>query len=84
MSIKAWDVRECNKVQGALEEAFAYDGPALVAVHTDPDALAMPPDVTFEQVKGFATTMGKLILNGRAAEMVDTAKSDMKYLRELL
>lgn len=84
MGIKAWDISESTDVQTDLKEAFANEGPTLINIHTDPDALAMPPNVKFDQVKGFAKTMGKLMLNGRAAEIVDTAKADMKYLRELL
>ncbi len=83
MNIKAWNVDECNNVKGTLEEAFAHDGPALVNIFTDPDALAMPPKVTFDQVKGFAETMGKLMLNGQSAEVIDSAKSNIKYLKEL-
>lgn len=84
MKVKAWSIHESTNLKEKLKAAFAHDGPAVIAIHTDPDALAMPPKLEFKQVKGFAKTMGKLILNGRTAEMVDTAKSDMKYLRELL
>jgi len=83
MNIKAWNVDECNNVKGTLQEAFAHDGPALVNIFTDPDALAMPPKVEFEQIKGFAESMGKLMLNGHSAEVIDTAKSNFKYLKEL-
>jgi len=84
MKVKAWDIHESSNLKEKLRAAFEHDGPAVIAIHTDPDALAMPPKLEFKQIKGFAKTMGKLILNGRTAEMVDTAKSDMKYLRELL
>lgn len=83
MDIKAWNVEACQKVKGVLQEAFAHEGPALINIFTDPDALAMPPKVTFDQVKGFATSMGKLMLNGQVADVIHTAKSNMKYLKEL-
>ncbi|WP_417885523.1 thiamine pyrophosphate-dependent enzyme [Zunongwangia sp.] len=83
MNIHSWVVKEPENVQKALTEAFAHTGPAVVNIFTDPDALAMPPEIKFDQVKGFATTMGKLMLNGKTAEIIDTAKSDMKYLKEL-
>src|SRR5690554_454658 len=70
-------------VKSVLEEAFAHDGPAVINVFTDPDALAMPPKVEFEQIKGFATSMGKLMLNGQTADAINTAKSNIKYLKEL-
>lgn len=83
MDIKAWNVEACQNVKSTLQEAFAHDGPALVNIYTDPDALAMPPKVEFDQMKGFATSMGKLMLNGQAADAIDTAKSNIKYLKEL-
>ncbi len=83
MNIKSWAVKKPNELSSVLKDAFAYDGPALVEIFTDPNALAMPPKITFEQVKGFALTMGRLMLNGRTAEVVETAKSNMKYLKEL-
>lgn len=84
MGIKAWDVKDSVNVPNVLKEAFLYAGPALVNIHTDPDALAMPPKVKFDQVEGFVRAMGKLMLNGRAADVVSQAKSNLKYLKELL
>lgn len=83
MDIKSWSVSECKDVKNTLQEALAHNGPALVNIFTDPDALAMPPKLEFSQVKGFAKSMGKLMLNGQAADVIDTAKSNMKYLKEL-
>ena len=39
---------------GALEEAFAHHGPALVDVAVDPNEPPMPGKVTYEQAKKFA------------------------------
>lgn len=83
MGIKAWDVEKSENVSGEIEAAFAHDGPALINIYTDPEALAMPPKINFEQVKGFTESMSKLMLNGRTAEVIKTAKSDLKYLKEL-
>jgi pyruvate dehydrogenase (quinone) len=83
MDIAAWDIEGSKEVPAKLQEAFSHDGPALINIYTDPEALAMPPKVSFEQVKGFTETMGKLMLNGRTAEVIKTAKSDLKYLKEL-
>ncbi|MDG4949303.1 thiamine pyrophosphate-dependent enzyme [Weeksellaceae bacterium KMM 9724] len=83
MDIKAWNVEECANVKDIIQEALNHDGPALVNIFTDPDALAMPPRVDFNQIKGFAKSMGKLMLNGQTADVIDSAKSNMKYLKEL-
>ena len=84
MGIRGITVREPGDVKQALREAFMFNGPALVNVMTDPNALAMPPKVEFEQVKGMALSMTKLILNGRMDEVLDTVKSNYKHLKDLL
>ncbi|MCO6481251.1 MAG: ubiquinone-dependent pyruvate dehydrogenase [Flavobacteriales bacterium] len=84
MGIAAWEITECKDVPSVLKEVFAHQGPALVNIYTDPDALAMPPNVDFAQMSGFAETMGKMMLNGRSAEVVDIAKGGLMYLRELV
>ncbi|MDF2454162.1 MAG: thiamine pyrophosphate protein domain protein TPP-binding [Cytophagaceae bacterium] len=84
MRIKAWTVESPHEVESALKQAFEYNGPVLVNIMTDPNALAMPPKMEFAQVKGYATTLGKLMINGQTAEVVDMAKSSMKYLKEIM
>jgi pyruvate dehydrogenase (quinone)/pyruvate oxidase len=39
---------------GALSEALAHDGPALVDVAVNPDEPPLPAKVTYEQAKKFA------------------------------
>lgn len=84
MNIAAWEAKEPKDVESALSNGFKHKGPAIINIFTDSNALAMPPTLNFEQVKGFATSMAKLMMNGKFAEIVDTTKSDLKYLRELL
>lgn len=84
MNIAAWEAKESKDVGSALSSGFKHNGPAIINIFTDPNALAMPPTLNFEQVKGFAKSMTKLMVNGKFAEIVDTTKSDLKYLRELL
>jgi pyruvate dehydrogenase (quinone)/pyruvate oxidase len=42
------------EVEGAVEEALAFPGPALVDVVVNPDEPPMPAKVTYKQAKGFA------------------------------
>ena len=84
VGIQSFTVHEPGQVQQTLEEAFAHNGPALVNILTDPNALAMPPKVEFDQVKGFALSMSKLILGGRMDEVLDTIKTNYKHMREVL
>ena len=84
MGMKGITVNDPDEVKQALKEAFMYKGPALVNIMTDPNALAMPPKIEFEQVKGMALSMTKLILNGRMEEVLDTVKANYKHLKDLL
>lgn len=84
MNISAWEAKESKDVEFALLNGLKHNGPAIINIFTDPNALAIPPTLNFEQVKGFAKSMAKLMVNGKVAEIVDTTKSDLKYLRELL
>ena len=84
MNIKSWTIKEAVQLEAVLKEAFANEGPALVNVFTDPNSLEIPPHITFDQMKGFATSIGKMMWNGRTAEVVDIVQSGAKYLRELL
>jgi pyruvate dehydrogenase (quinone)/pyruvate oxidase len=47
-------IEKPGDLAGALEEAFAYDGPALVDVAVDPNEPPMPGKVTYEQATKFA------------------------------
>jgi len=84
MGIAAWEAKKPGEAEAALINGFEHDGPAIINIFTDPNALAMPPSVDFDQLEGFARSMAKLMLNGKSAEFVETAKSNLKYLRELL
>ena len=84
MGITGFSVDDPAQAEATLLKAFDTPGPVLVSVQTDPNALAMPPKVEFGQMKGFALAMTKLILSGRTDEVVTTAKSNLKHLRELI
>ena len=68
----------------SLEEVFAHKGPALINIFTDANALAMPPNITFDQVSGMTESLSKMMFSGNTTEVVDIMKSGAKYLREIL
>lgn len=76
-------VTEPGRLRGALQEAFAYNGPALIEVMTDPNALSLPPEIRSGQVIGFATAMSKIVLNRGAGEAVAMATSNMRNIPRL-
>ena len=84
MGMKGITVKDPDDVKQALREALSFKGPALVNVMTDPNALAMPPKIEFEQVKGMALSMTKLMLNGRMDEVLDTVKANYKHLKDIV
>jgi len=83
MGIRGWTAKRSSEVEPALREAFAHDGPALIDIFTDKNALAMPPHVTFDQMKGYATSMAKLMFTGHVPEVIELGSSSIKYLKEL-
>ena len=84
MGIRSLTINNPENLESAMQEAFLYNGPILVNVMTDPNALAMPPKIEFKMMKGMALSMTKLMLGGKFDEVLDTVKSNYKHLEELL
>jgi pyruvate dehydrogenase (quinone) len=84
MGIRGITIREPDDLHLILSEALSYNGPVLLNIMTDPNALAMPPKIEFEQVKGMAISMTKLMLNGRLGEVMDTIRSNYKHVKDVL
>jgi len=51
----------------------------VVDVVTNHDELALPPKITIEQVSGFSLWMAKAVLSGRGDEVLDLAKSNIRW-----
>lgn len=76
-----FNVSDPEEVLTTLLNAFELDGPVLVNIMTDPNALAMPPKIEFGQMVGFAQSMYKLLINGRSQEVIDTINSNFNIYR---
>lgn len=83
MGITGFNVSDPDKVLTTLYNALEIDGPVLVNIMTDPNALAMPPKIEIGQMVGFAQSMYKLLINGRSQEVIDTINSNYKHIREV-
>lgn len=83
MGFKGINVHKPEEVRNAVEFALSHPGPILLNVFTNPNALAMPPKVDFDQMVGMAKSMSKLMLGGKMQEVLDTIKSNYKHLKEL-
>jgi pyruvate dehydrogenase (quinone) len=77
-------VEQPDDIEPAVKRALEHKGPALVDFVTDPRALSMPPKVTFEQVRGYALAMGKLVFEGNTAELFETVASNIRDIKQVL
>ena len=73
-------VEEPKEVRDALREALHHDGPVLVDIVTDPNALSIPPHITGRQVAGFAVTTSKLVLSGGVGRMIQLARANLRNI----
>jgi pyruvate dehydrogenase (quinone) len=64
-------------VDDGIAAALAHDGPVLIDAVVNRTELAMPPSITVEMAKGFSLYMVKAIMNGRADEVIDLAKTNL-------
>lgn len=70
-------VDDPEEIRPALEQAFAYDGPALIDVAVNRQELAMPPSLKLDQIVDFNLYLIRAILNGRGDEIVDLARTNL-------
>ncbi len=73
-----------EELKSGLEKALKIDGPVLISIWTDPNALAMPPKLELEQMKGYTLYMGRMMLSGRMDEVFNMISSNYKHLSEVL
>jgi pyruvate dehydrogenase (quinone) len=78
IGIKGVRIERPEEVETKLAEAMAHDGPVLIDAVVNRMELAMPPKVTAEMAKGFTLYMLKAILNGRADEVVELARTNLR------
>ena len=70
-------VEKPEELQGALEQAFAFEGPALVDVVVNRQELSLPPTIELKQATGFGLYIMRAVMNGRADEVIDLAKTNL-------
>lgn len=80
LGIPAVRVEDPARLRDALTHHLNAPGPALVEVMTDPNALSIPPMITFGQIRGFATAMTKQVLGGGMGEVMAMARSNLRHI----
>ena len=84
MGFKGVTVREPFEVPAAVEEALRHEGPVLLNLLTNPNALALPPAIEWPQFEGYMVTMTKMILGGRMDDILEMVRSNYKHLEEVV
>jgi pyruvate dehydrogenase (quinone) len=75
--IRGIRLEDASDVNAGIAAAFAHDGPVLIDAVVNRAELAMPPSITLEMAKGFSIFMMKAIMNGRADEIIDLARTNL-------
>ena len=77
IGVRGIRLEDPSDVKDGIATALAHDGPVLIDAVVNRTELAMPPAITVEMAKGFSLYMVKAVMNGRADEIIDLAKSNL-------
>jgi pyruvate dehydrogenase (quinone) len=77
VGVRGIRIEDPADVEAGIKAALAHDGPVLVDAVVNRTELAMPPAVTLDMAKGFTLYMVKAVMNGRADEVIDLARSNL-------
>lgn len=64
----------------AVKRMLEYDGPALLDVVVNSNALALPPHITLDQAKGFSLSLAKQALSGGFSDVWETLAGNRKLM----
>lgn len=81
--IRGIRVEDPGKLDAAIKDALAHDGPVLVDVTTDHNAVGMPPHTSLKQLGAYTLSQAKMLLDGRTLEVLQHARENLKYLGDL-
>lgn len=84
MGMKGHTVSRPEDVLPTLIETFNSSDAVLLNIMTDPNALAMPPEIEWDQMTGFARAMYRMLITGRSQEIIDTIRSNYKHMKEVI
>lgn len=73
-------VADPRELPEAVADVFAFDGPALLDVVTDPNALEVPSHLTVAEARGFALSIGKVVLGGGVKDMLRLARGNLRNI----
>jgi pyruvate dehydrogenase (quinone) len=71
-------VERADQLADALDQAFAEAGPAVVEVATVRHELALPPKLSYGELKGFTLYATRTVLSGNGDELLEVAKANLR------
>jgi pyruvate dehydrogenase (quinone) len=77
VGVRGIRVEKPEDLREAVQQALAYEGPALVDVVSARQELVMPPAITFEEAKHFGMFTLRAVLDGRARELIDLTTANL-------
>ncbi|GAB3945656.1 pyruvate dehydrogenase [Corynebacterium tapiri] len=80
IGIKSFRVEDPAQLRDTLARAMAHPGPVLIDVVTDPDALSIPPNITWDMMMGFSRAAAKTVFGGGVGAMIDLARSNLRHI----
>lgn len=80
IGIRSVRVNDPTQLEQAITESFASEGPVLLDVVTDPNALSIPPEITWDMMSGFTRAATTTVLGGSVGKMVDLAKANLRHI----
>ncbi|MBV7295881.1 pyruvate dehydrogenase [Corynebacterium sp. TAE3-ERU12] len=78
--IRGVRIEDPKRLKEQLADALSTNGPVLVDIVTDPNAMSMPPEIDFEQLRGFAKASARTVMSGGVGEMIQLAKSNLRNI----
>lgn len=73
-------VTDPKKAREQIRQAFAMEGPVLIDVITDPNALSIPPSITMDMLTGFTKAAVRTVFDGGVGHMFDLATSNLRNI----
>lgn len=73
-------IEDPKTARAQLQDALAMAGPVLIEVITDPNALSIPPNITWDMLMGFSKAATRTVFGGGVGHMLDMAKSNLRNI----
>lgn len=63
-----------------IKKALNHPGPVLVDMVTDPNALSIPANITWEMLMGFSRAATRTVFGGGVGQMINMARSNLRNI----